>query len=80
MASIIEVKNLTKKYGEFIAVDHVNYTVENGEIFGLIGHNGAGKRRLSMLIGLIPPTEGSDSRGETYSRIAPGPEERRITP
>src|SRR5512136_2888577 len=54
------MKNLTKKYGEFTAVDHVNYQIEEGEIFGLLGHNGAGKTTtILMLLGLIPPTEGT---------------------
>jgi ABC-2 type transport system ATP-binding protein len=60
MIPVIEVKNLTKKYGDFTAVDHVNYAVEEGEIFGLLGHNGAGKTTtILMLLGLIPPTEGT---------------------
>jgi ABC-2 type transport system ATP-binding protein len=60
LVHVIEVKNLTKKYGEFTAVDHVNYTVEEGEIFGLLGHNGAGKTTtILMLLGLIAPTEGT---------------------
>jgi ABC-2 type transport system ATP-binding protein len=60
LAHVIEVKNLTKKYGDFTAVDHVNYTVEEGEIFGLLGHNGAGKTTtILMLLGLIAPTEGT---------------------
>jgi ABC-2 type transport system ATP-binding protein len=58
--AIIEIKNLTKKYGDFTAVDHVNYTIEEGEIFGLLGPNGAGKTTtILMLLGLIPPTEGT---------------------
>jgi ABC-2 type transport system ATP-binding protein len=57
---VIEVKNLTKKYGDLVAVDHVNYQIEEGEIFGLLGHNGAGKTTtILMLLGLIPPTEGT---------------------
>ena len=60
MTSVIELKNLTKKYGDLTAVDHVNYAVEEGEIFGLLGHNGAGKTTtILMLLGLIPPTEGT---------------------
>jgi len=60
LAPVIEVKNLTKKYGDFAAVDHVNYTVEEGEIFGLLGHNGAGKTTtILMLLGLIAPTDGT---------------------
>lgn len=60
MAPVIEVKNLTKKYGGLTVVDHVNYAVEDGEIFGLLGHNGAGKTTtILMLLGLIAPTEGT---------------------
>ena len=60
MGPIIELKNLTKKYGDLVAVDHVNYQIEEGEIFGLLGHNGAGKTTtILMLLGLIPPTEGT---------------------
>ncbi len=60
MKAVIELKNLTKKYGDFTAVDHVNYTIEEGEIFGLLGPNGAGKTTtILMLLGLIPPTEGT---------------------
>ena len=60
MNAIIEIKNLTKKYGDFTAVDHVNYTIEEGVIFGLLGPNGAGKTTtILMLLGLIPPTEGT---------------------
>ena len=60
MGPIIELKDLTKKYGDLVAVDHVNYQIEEGEIFGLLGHNGAGKTTtILMLLGLIPPTEGT---------------------
>ena len=40
---MLEIKNFTKKYGNFVAVDNLSLTVENGEIYGFIGHNGAGK-------------------------------------
>lgn len=40
---MIEVKNLVKKYGSHIAVDHLNFTVEKGKIYGFLGPNGAGK-------------------------------------
>jgi ABC-2 type transport system ATP-binding protein len=56
----VEVENLTKRFGDFCAVDHLNFSVENGEIFGLLGPNGAGKSTLiRMLTTLVPPTEGT---------------------
>jgi len=55
----IEVENLTKRFGDFCAVDHISFTVAEGEIFGLLGPNGAGKSTLiRMLTTLVPPTEG----------------------
>src|SRR5438477_9073074 len=55
----IEVKNLTKKFGEFTAVDSVSFDVQEGEIFGFLGANGAGKSTtIRMLCGLLAPTSG----------------------
>ena len=52
---MIEVKNITKKYGNFTAVDNINFKIEEGEIIGLLGPNGAGKSTLSQAImGLVP--------------------------
>ena len=60
MTPIIDVKNLTKKYGDVAAVDHVTYSIEKSEIFGLLGPNGAGKTTtILMFLGLIRPTEGT---------------------
>jgi ABC-2 type transport system ATP-binding protein len=57
--NIIEVKNLTKKFGKFTAVDSISFTVKKGEIFGLLGPNGAGKSTtLRMLSTLARPTGG----------------------
>lgn len=57
--AIIHVDNLTKKFGEFTAVDHVNFDVTSGEVFGFLGPNGAGKTTtISMLVTLLAPTEG----------------------
>lgn len=55
----IEAKGLTKRFGKFVAVDHVNFTIRRGEIFGFIGSNGCGKSTtMKMLTGLLPSTEG----------------------
>jgi ABC-2 type transport system ATP-binding protein len=55
----IEVKDLTKKFGTFTAVDHISFNVEKGEIFGFLGPNGAGKSTtIRMLCGIIRPTSG----------------------
>lgn len=55
----IEVKDLTKKFGSFTAVDHISFNVEKGEIFGFLGANGAGKTTaMRMLSGLSQPTSG----------------------
>ena len=56
---IIAVKNLTKKYGDFAAVDAISFDVYKGEIFGFLGANGAGKTTaMKMLIGISNPTTG----------------------
>jgi ABC-2 type transport system ATP-binding protein len=58
-APAIVVENITKRFGSFVAVDHVSFNVSRGEIFGLLGPNGAGKSTIfRMLCGLLPPTEG----------------------
>jgi ribosome-dependent ATPase len=56
----IEAKGLTQRFGSFTAVDHVNFRIEPGEIFGFLGSNGCGKTTtMKMLTGLLPPTEGT---------------------
>ena len=56
---VLEARGLTKKYGDFVAVDHLDLTVRRGEVFGLLGPNGAGKTTtILMLLGLTEPTEG----------------------
>ena len=56
----IEAEGLTQRFGAFTAVDHVNFRIERGEIFGFLGSNGCGKTTtMKMLTGLLPPTEGT---------------------
>lgn len=56
---VIEAKNLTKKFGDFVATDNVNFTIKSGKIFGFLGPNGAGKSTtFKMLCGLLKPSSG----------------------
>lgn len=56
----VKVDNLTKRFGGFLAVDHLNFEIYKGEIFGLLGPNGAGKTTtLRMLCTLLPPSDGT---------------------
>src|SRR5215813_10790012 len=56
----IEAHGLTRRFGDFTAVDHVTLSIERGEIFGFLGSNGCGKSTtMKMLTGLLPPTEGT---------------------
>ena len=58
--STITVKDLTKRFGKFTAVDHISFSVNRGEVYGWLGPNGAGKTTtIRMLLGLLKPTEGS---------------------
>jgi ABC-2 type transport system ATP-binding protein len=68
----IEVRDLTKKFGSFTAVDHLTFSVEPGRITGFLGPNGAGKTTtLRMLLGLVRPTSGSATiGGQSYREIA----------
>jgi ABC-2 type transport system ATP-binding protein len=60
----VVANGLTKRFGKFVAVDHVSFQVKRGEIFGFLGPNGAGKSTtIRMLCGLFSPTEGSASVG-----------------
>ena len=57
--ALIEVKNVTKKYGNFYAVRNINFEIKDGEIVGFLGRNGAGKSTtMNMITGFIEPTEG----------------------
>jgi len=69
MAPIIRIENLTKKYGNVLAVDHLDLEIEEGEIIGLLGPNGAGKTTvILMLATVIRPTDGTAFVGEYEDR------------
>jgi ABC-2 type transport system ATP-binding protein len=60
----IEVRHLTRRFGQFVAVDDITFDVRRGEIFGFLGSNGAGKSTtIRMLCGLLKPTSGSATVG-----------------
>lgn len=86
----IETKNISKTFGEIKAVDKVSITVENGEVYSLLGMNGAGKSTLiKMLCGLVEPTSGKGSilgydvieeTNQVKKVIAVSPQETAIAP
>jgi ABC-2 type transport system ATP-binding protein len=56
---VIHVENLTRRFGDFVAVDHINFEVNEGEVVGYLGPNGSGKTTtIRMLLGLLEPSEG----------------------
>ena len=62
MDNVLEVKNLTKKFGKFTAVNNLSFHIKEGEVLGLLGPNGAGKTTtLKMLSGTLYPTSGEAS-------------------
>jgi ABC-2 type transport system ATP-binding protein len=77
--NIIELVELTKKYGSFTAVDHLNLTIRKGEIFGLLGPNGAGKSTtILMMLGLTEPTSGRVSVCDINSTSNPIDVKRKV--
>src|SRR5574341_1766185 len=56
---VISVENLTRRFGDFVAVDHINFEVNEGEVVGYLGPNGSGKTTtIRMLLGLLEPSDG----------------------
>jgi ABC-2 type transport system ATP-binding protein len=70
--SVIEVRGLTKRFGQVLAVDRLSFTVEAGEVTGFLGPNGAGKTTtLRMLLGLVRPGAGTATiNGQAYADLA----------
>jgi len=76
---VITVRHLTRRFGEFVAVNDVTFSVERGQIFGLLGANGAGKSTtFRMLCGLLPPSEGELRVSGFDLRTAAAPARGRI--
>jgi len=72
MPPIIRIENLTRKFGNLVAVDHLNLQIEDGEILGFLGPNGAGKTTTILMIAtVIRPTEGTAIVGEYDIRKDP---------
>ena len=69
--AVIELRDLTKRFGGLVAVDHLSFEVESGQVVGFLGPNGAGKTTtLRMLLGLATPTEGSATiNGSRYQEL-----------
>jgi len=62
---MIQVQNLTKRYGNLVAIDNVSFSVGQGEILGFLGPNGAGKTTTMRIIsGYMPPTDGTVRVGD----------------
>jgi lipooligosaccharide transport system ATP-binding protein len=75
-APLIEARDLTKRYGEFVAVDGIDFTVERGETFGFLGPNGAGKSSTMRMIGAVSPASGGTLRVLGRDPERDGPEIR----
>lgn len=64
---MLEIKNISKHYGDHLAVDNISLTINDGDLYGIIGHNGAGKSTLiKMITGILKPDTNSST-----NRIAP---------
>lgn len=76
---MIEADRLTRRYGDFTAVDDVSFQIEPGEIVGLLGHNGAGKTTImKMLTGALEPSSGAVRVDGTTLESAPGAVQRQL--
>jgi len=76
---LVEIENLTRYYGNFVAVDHVSFSIERGEIVALLGPNGAGKTTtMRMLTCFLPPSEGTARVDGHDVRESPAEVRRRI--
>ncbi len=77
--TVVEAKNLTRKFGSFTAADQISFAVRRGEVFGLLGPNGAGKSTtFRMLCGLLAPTSGSAQVMGIDLKASPGRARQRL--
>jgi lipooligosaccharide transport system ATP-binding protein len=72
-APLIEAKALTKRFGEYVAVDSVDFSVERGEVFGFLGPNGAGKTTTMRMIACVSPITAGELRVLGMSPTTDGP-------
>ena len=73
----LELRGITKRFGDLVANDHIDLIVEPGEIHALLGENGAGKRTLmNVLYGLLPARRGRDPGRRRAGAASPGPATR----
>jgi branched-chain amino acid transport system ATP-binding protein len=72
-AEVIQARGVTKRFGALVAVDHVDYSLRENEVAGIIGSNGAGKTTFfNLLTGYFPPDEGTIwHKGEDITRVSP---------
>ncbi len=76
--ALLEIKNFTKRYGEVVAVDNLNLSVDRGELFGFLGPNGAGKTTtIKTIVGLLRPDEGQITIGG-YDIVAQPEQAKRL--
>src|SRR5207342_29141 len=72
-ASLIHARGLTKRFGDFVAVDGIDFDVAPGESFGFLGPNGAGKTSAMRMIGCVSPISGGTLRVLGMDPVADGP-------
>src|SRR2546428_8918052 len=79
MTAAIGLDGLTRRFGDLVAVDHLSFVVERGEVFGLLGPNGSGKTTtIRMLCGLLEPSQGSALVAGIDVAVAPEEVKQRI--
>ncbi len=71
--TLVEARSLTKRFGDFVAVDGIDFEVQRGEVFGFLGPNGAGKSSTMRMIGCVSPLTGGTLRVLDLDPVSDGP-------